>query len=103
MPYRQVGDKIDWITASKPILISSTTTAYVAYNIGANIPMSILKRLLLTNKYSGTQLFSYDGITDCDKLHSTGTLVEIIAVDSLYAKHDPSSYPVYATSITLRR
>jgi len=105
MPFIQVGDRIDWITASKPQITATTTNAYVAYSVNNIIPISVLKKITLVHNVllQTTVTYSYNGVDYHGTIHITGARAKILPVDTIYLAHDNLSTFIKAESITLRR
>jgi hypothetical protein len=103
MPFRQIGDRIDWLVGTnRPVLTASITASYAPYNLSASIPVSNVTSLIIAGTTLGNAVYSsYDGATDIITGYYPGE-ANIIAVPSIYLKSSPSM-AMHIQSITLRR
>jgi hypothetical protein len=103
MPFKQVGDRIDWTVATnRPILTASTIASYVAYSISAILPITILKDVYISSIGAYQCGLSYDGTTEITG--SQGISIGRVApLASIYIKYTISSSAIHIASATLRR
>ena len=112
MPYRQMGDRIDWTVATnRPILTATTPTTYTTdHNINAVLPNSIFKFEELAAVGGFSCKISYDGGATSavggypgDSGPSPHIPVVIPSTPSVRIASSNGSLAVYFTSATLRR
>lgn len=101
MPYTQTNGRIKWhVLSNCPVLASSTTSAYLPYNISSVLPIAILDEVLIYVVLA--QWLSYDGTNPLWEMQPES--VNIIApVASVYIRWDSATTIVSITGITLRR
>lgn len=101
MPYKQVGDRVDWtVKTNRPVLASSVTGSWTSYNVDAVIPSSLAKEI----SYSSTDYainFSLDGSTETYVVNQKYQIT-LVATPSIYL-FAGSTTAVHIQSITLRR
>jgi len=108
MPFKQIGDRIDWSTANRPVLASSVTTSFVAYAVSDVLPVALISELSFVPFGTGGLYLSasYDGTTAISAVYAqdpSGPACTIISVASVYLKSSTGSVPVHIVSVTLRR
>jgi len=99
MPFIQSGDRIDWITSSKPLLTATTTSGYTSYNPQTAIPI-LYKSLDLWDS-TARIVISYDGVTAING--DISVQISILYRSSIYIKWNSGSTAVYISSVTLVR
>lgn len=100
MSYRQVGDRVDWLTSNRPVLTSSVTTSYVGYSVSSIIPVDYTKELTIISQEVIQFMPSYDGVTQMSGYYPGSA--SILPVGTIYIKSATSTY-IHVSSITLRR
>ena len=106
MPYRQLGNRIDWTTSEKPIVTSSITGSYVSYSLTSVFPTTLSLTWMPVFDYTNNvdPHFSYDGTDRWGSLHTTGNPLELLVTSAIYIRYSSStSAAIKVNGITLRR
>jgi hypothetical protein len=108
MPYRQVGCRIDWTTAERPIVATSITSSYVSYSLSSILPTSLLIEIgfWVSTAVASSVNMSYDGVTHivgAGTTYGESALLAVLPVSSIYIKCVSTSTAVKIGSVTLRR
>jgi len=106
MPYRQVGDTVEFISTDMPVITSSTTSSFVLYPISTVVPVGLIEKLVIVcdPAISTTLNYSYGGTSVDLSVYNAlmAGYVEILSVAGIYIKSGASTYQK-VRRITLRR
>lgn len=103
MPYRQVGDRLDWtVQTNRPILSTTISTSKTSCNLAAVVPVGLCREVVLT-KTEPIYGFntSYDNATNITA--SGQPLQSILPVSTVYLTSLSGTTTAEIFSITLRR
>jgi hypothetical protein len=107
MPYRQVGDRIDWLSLSEmPVINSAVGATYASYSVSNVIPTSLCAAWSPINDPGVTNVlyFSYDGSTAVvNSTNSAYGAQYLLPTPVIFIKRNSADTYVKASSITLRR
>lgn len=105
MPFRQIGNRYDFITADRPSVTATTTSSYVSYTLSSLLPTGLLETITFVNDntLSTAVSLSYNGTDLVGILLSIGVVCELLSASAVYAKHDNFSTFIKVISIKLRR
>lgn len=108
MPCQQIGNRLDWLSASnRPILTTSLTTSFVGYTISSYIPKDLVSEFKLVGlNVSYAPIYSLDNSTiyETTMYSADGISTVIPSVATLYVKAgSATTVAVHFSSLVFRR
>ena len=100
--FKNIGNQLTWHSATRPVVASSITTAWVEYNLSNLIPVTRLVDITLWWNIAGAYI-SYDGVTGINRAATDDEQQTILSSSSVYMQYWNSNPSVKILSVTLKR